>query len=149
MQDIDTPDQESKDVIGEIRKHTKTGGRKPGTPNKKALEVREIIEELGVNPIEILAHFMMNDYEALGYKETQTMVTKSGSEVQVLTISPELRASCAKEIASYVYAKRRAIEVTGKDGEPLTQPSKKLTPEDLIDIVRKARSSELKSSDKQ
>ena len=142
--------QKSIDVIGTIRKEVKKkskAGRPHGTPNKGSLEVKEILENMNVNPIEVLAHFMTNNYEALGYLETRTVVTKSGATIEEPTISPELRAMCAKELASYVYAKRRAIEVTGKDGEPLLPPSRRLTPEELSDIVRRARVSELKASD--
>jgi hypothetical protein len=75
----------------------KTGGRQPGTPNKKTHELVVKLERLGCDPIAGLAQFAMDS-------ET----------------SRELRVRCYTELAQYVHPKRKAMELgPGKDGEPL------------------------------
>ena len=66
------------------------GGRARGTPNKRTLFLEERLEELNCDPIGYMAKVMM-DEEA----------------------HPQVRFSAAKELAQYIAAKRKAIEVTG------------------------------------
>ena len=75
----------------------KTGGRQRGTPNRKTHELAEKLEQLGCDPIEGLARTAMAPEPP-----------------------PELKVRCYAELAQYVYAKRKAMELgPGKDGEPL------------------------------
>jgi len=97
----------------------KTGGRVKGVPNKSTQDLHEIAERLECNPFEVLLHYAKGDFDALGYEEHQIMVTKTGETVTMLTISPELRQKSAKDACEYLFAKRKAIEHTGKDGEKL------------------------------
>lgn len=100
-------------------KGTRYGGRTKGTPNKTTQDLHEIAERLECNPFEVLLHYAKGDFKALGYEEHQSMVTKSGEVVMVLTITPELRQKSAKDACEYLFPKRKAIEHTGKDGEKL------------------------------
>lgn len=70
----------------------KTGGRQPGTPNRKTHELAEKLDKLGCDPIEGLALIAID-------KET----------------APELRVRCYAELAQYVYAKRKAVEHLSED----------------------------------
>lgn len=80
----------------------KTGGRVKGVPNKRTLTVIETAEEMGVNPIEFLCLVMKAEVDKL--KDVPTL---------------DQRIAAAKELASYMFPKRKAIEHTGKDGEKL------------------------------
>lgn len=82
------------------------GGRKKGTPNKVNRTLAEKAAELGCDPFEILCHFAMNNFRALGYSRKDS-------------IDPKLRKSAAADAAEYLYPKRRAIEMTGQDGSPI------------------------------
>jgi len=66
----------------------KTGGRQAGTPNKRTIEIQEILAELNCNPIEGMARIAMDEKN-----------------------SPELRGKMYSELAQYVAPKRKAIEV--------------------------------------
>lgn len=77
--------------------HTKLGGRKAGTPNKISLDVRAKLSEMGCDPIEGLARV--------------GMATEKDS--------PAIAARCYGELANYVHAKRRAVELTGPDGSAI------------------------------
>lgn len=80
----------------------KTGGRKKGTPNKKSQALMDRLKSLGCDPIEDMA---------LVAKEAKTEGDWN------------LLLSASKELAQYVYPKRKAVEVTGEDGGPIqTQP---------------------------
>lgn len=103
-----------------MKTREKTGGRTKGVPNKKTQELHEIAEELGCNPFMVLLHFAKGDFEALGYDEHQSMVTKSGEVVMVLTIPPELRQKSAKDACEYLHPKRKAVEHSGSiDGNKI------------------------------
>lgn len=67
----------------------KTGGRKAGTPNRKTREVAELLAELGCDPIEGMARIAQNPKASL-----------------------ELRGRMYAEIAPYLYAKRKSVELT-------------------------------------
>jgi hypothetical protein len=75
----------------------KTGGRKPGTPNRKTQALTEKLAAMGCDPIEGLAGIAMD-----------------------ANTSPELRVRCFSELAQYVYPKRKAVDIaaTGPNGEP-------------------------------
>lgn len=70
-------------------------GRVKGTPNKKTQEFLFLCEQKGFSPGEALIEMALNADDE------------------------NVRLSAIKEACSYVYPKRKAIEVTGKDGEPL------------------------------
>ncbi len=70
-------------------------GRKPGTPNKKSAEVRELLLSLKCDPITGMARIAMNSKNP-----------------------PELRGRMYSELAQYMWPKRKAIEVSGDDGGP-------------------------------
>ena len=72
----------------------KTGGRRSGTPNKRQHELVVKLEQLGCDPIEGLARIAMASETAL-----------------------ELRVRCYAELAQYVHAKRKAVEL-GAEDEP-------------------------------
>jgi len=67
----------------------KTGGRGKGTPNKKTLLVHEQMEQLGFDPIESMIEI-----------SKQAMADKNYA----------LAGQMAKELAQYVYPKRKAVE---------------------------------------
>ena len=67
----------------------KTGGRKSGTPNKKTIAVQEQMERLGFDPIESMIEIC-----------NQAMTEKNYA----------LAGQMAKELAQYVYPKRKAVE---------------------------------------
>jgi hypothetical protein len=66
----------------------KTGGRTKGTPNKRTIEVRERLVELGCDPIQGMAMIAMNSDNP-----------------------PELRGRMFAELAQYTAPKRKAVEV--------------------------------------
>jgi len=73
---------------------SKTGGRQRGTPNKKTHELVEKLEKLGCDPIAGLAGIAIAPETAL-----------------------ELKVRCYAELAQYVHAKRKAVEL-GAENEP-------------------------------
>jgi hypothetical protein len=77
----------------------KTGGRTKGTPNKKTQLVQQQMEGLGFDPIESMIEIC-----------NQAMTDKNYA----------LAGQMAKELAQYVYPKRKAVEHTS--GEPIELP---------------------------
>lgn len=85
-----------------VDKSRKTGGRKKGTPNKKTKEVIERLKELNCDPIEGMA------------KIAQTALDSDDLA---------LAGQMYKELAQYVAPKRKAMEVTGANGEEIQTAS--------------------------
>jgi hypothetical protein len=72
--------------------HSKAGGRVKGTPNKDNETVAQTCERMGLNVAEAMIHLAINTEDEL------------------------IKASMLKELASYLYAKKKAIEVSGSLG---------------------------------
>ena len=66
----------------------KTGGRKPGSKNRRTLAVEELIAASGCNPISFMCR-LVDDEDA----------------------APELRFAAAKELSGYLFSKKRTIAV--------------------------------------
>ena len=95
-------------MAGTSGKKTEGSGRKKGTPNKRTVALRERIEELGCDPIEFMVKVVKGDMSlpvVLGLHEGVPIIRE-------MAPSYELRVSCAKELAMYLYPKRKAIEVS-------------------------------------
>ena len=75
----------------------KTGGRVAGTPNKRTVELIERLDALGCDPLEGLAR----------------IAADPGTD-------DVLRARVYADLLGYVYPKRKAMELTGEDGGPVT-----------------------------
>lgn len=92
-------------------------GRKKGTPNKDTRTLQEKAAALGCDPFEVLIYFAKGDWEALGYKNSERVVSTSENGVTTApVISAELRQKSAKDACEYLYPKRKAVEVSGPDG---------------------------------
>lgn len=81
------------------------GGRQKGTPNKSTLSAIAKLEELKCDPLEILARIAKGETMQAGVKLPDGTYSVEG---QTPTIDHIF--SSAKELANYVYPKRKAIE---------------------------------------
>lgn len=66
----------------------KTGGRIAGTPNRKTADVAALLEGLGCSPLESMARIADD-----------------------ATVDVSIRLSALKDLASYIYPKRKAVEI--------------------------------------
>lgn len=99
--------------------HEKKGGRSKGSLNKSNRELKEIAEELGVNPFEVLLNFAKRDYEALKMPEFNEKTTKDGTKILEPSISPETQMNAAGKACEYLFPKLKAVEHTGLNGADL------------------------------
>lgn len=78
--------------IGFYPGHPKWGGRKRGVPNRNTFDLVTVINERfpGYDPIDALINI-----------------------ARVSTNPLEIRVSCHKEVAKYMYAQKKAIDITG------------------------------------
>lgn len=74
----------------------KTGGREAGTPNKRTADLMERLEGLGCDPLEGLARIADDP-------STDTA----------------LRARVYADLLQYLYPKRKAVELSGADGDAI------------------------------
>lgn len=94
--------------------HTKTGGRKKGTPNRKCVGIIESCEAAGVD-----------------FFEELIKIAKDSNH-------PDHFAAI-KEGCHYLYPKRKAVEVTNKYSEELIRKAEEIrnmSSEDLLKIVK-------------
>jgi len=87
--------------------HKKAGGRTKGTPNKSTVELKDRIAE------------KFPDYDPV-----MAMVALANDQ----SADPIMRFNASKEVAQYVHPKRKAIEHSGKNGEPLPTPVVQVLP---------------------
>lgn len=99
-------------------KSNNPNGRPKGSLNARTSDLLDISERLKCNPFEVLIHFAKGDFKALGYDHHQIKVTKDGTTVSELTISPELRQRSAKDACEYLFPKRKAVEHTFDSSMP-------------------------------
>lgn len=105
----------------------KTGGRKPGTPNKPTQDLQTLANNMKICPFEILLLFAAGDWQALGYEsETYERYGKDFSN-SMLYITPETRVKAAGFAAEYLYPKRKSIELSDSRDEPKVDQGKKIT----------------------
>ena len=91
-----------------MAKGHKTGGRTAGTPNRRTQEIQELLESLGHNPIEAMVQIANNPKASL-----------------------ELRGRMNAELATYLYPKRKAMELAA---DPIAPQQSKL----VVEFVRAA-----------
>ena len=74
-------------------------GRVKGTPNKRSIELLDILKELGCNPFEFQARVI-----------TEQLVDRDGN---LIDVTLDQRIICARDLAPYLLPKQKAIEVRG------------------------------------
>jgi hypothetical protein len=94
--------------------HTKKGGRVKGEPNKRTKELKEYLESIGCFPDEVLAQIVMG--KPIKCRISFNEETGDFVEGDMLPKLEE-RMSAAKELMQYIYPKRKAVEVSGENGE--------------------------------
>lgn len=104
-----------------------------GIPNRATRENLIKCMKKGFDPFEQLIRFAMGDFKELKLDEYTLVTLKDGSTVQERTISPELMQKSTMDICSFLYPKRKSIEITGEDGDPI-QTSHTIT----VEAVKRA-----------
>ena len=78
----------------------KSGGRKPGTPNRRTAELQRKVEESGITPLEFMLGQMRKPYP-----DEATPAQKLEHDA--------MRMQAAVAAAPYVHAKLSAVQVSG------------------------------------
>lgn len=102
----------------------KTGGRRKGTPNKRTQEFIDVLQRRKFSPADALIDVYrkaLRSYEA-GHGSS------SGDGPDMTFKYLEIAQKAASELMQYRFPKRKAIEHTGADGEPLVNT--------LVDLVK-------------
>jgi hypothetical protein len=100
-------------------KKLSNSGRRPGVINKRTWDARQLVENLGFDPLEFLVRTAMEDWKALGYDKSFVTKVNMGIEYEEPVIGFDERLDAAKTIAKYIYPQLKSIEHTGKDGTDL------------------------------
>ena len=101
---------------------TEGSGRKAGTPNRRTVELMDALHAAGYDPEQdnpIV--WMFKVYTGELTMPVATVIDKETGEREIedVPLEPALRVKCMSEVAQYLFPKRKAVEVTGKDGEVL------------------------------
>lgn len=108
--------------MGRPRGSTKTpgSGRKKGSKNKRTKELLMRAQEFGIDPFDCLMHIVNGDWKALGYDSPTKVVETENGVFHTDIIELKDRLIAAKEACSYLYPKKRAVEVTPGEGTAQT-----------------------------
>lgn len=86
--------------------------RPKGSVNKRSDDAKQLSEDLGIDPLEILLYFAKGDWASLGYDGPyKVYTTDEGIEVKVERISSQDRQKAAADACPYIYPRRKAVEV--------------------------------------
>lgn len=91
------------------KKGERRGGRAPGTPNKKMQDIIDVLQEKGFNPVAKLIELSAIAEDAYQRHEGTNYAHNYLSIAQKNCLG----------LMDYLYPKRKAIEHTGAEGEPL------------------------------
>ena len=89
-------------------------GRPKGSLNKKSEHIFELCEKNNFDPVERLIYFAMGDWKKLGLDSKY--IEKQGYQgviVQELSVSIEIMKDATKDLMSFMYPKRKAVELSG------------------------------------
>ena len=90
--------------------------RPPGSKNKRFQhDLMAKAQELDVDPFTIMLLFAKGDWQALGYSCPTLITFHKGEPVETDIISPELRFHAAMHAASYLYPKRKELEIVSSE----------------------------------
>ena len=93
------------------------GGRPKGSLNANTEHLQSLCNYYDFDPAEILIHIARNDWQALGYESPNTTkVTKEGAAIEVERIELSDRHDAAKNLMSYLFPKRRTVDLKSSDG---------------------------------
>ncbi len=93
-----------------MAKGKKTGGRVKGSLNKKTTEILELCEKHDCNPMEVLIEYCKPvDYSRMTPQEALAHASQ--------------RFNAAREICKYIYPVKKAVEVSGVNGDPIKNES--------------------------
>ena len=121
MPDTTTPDTQLRRVVGVPFQpgRQKTGGRKPGVPNKHTRNARDLAARLGADPLEFMLEVMNRDaIQVIVVNRTtgQPELDANGQPVKVWQAVPmEMRMDAAKAVAPYLHPKLVGSPSSGKD----------------------------------
>ena len=84
-------------------------GRKKGTPNKKTVELMQVLEKHNFDPAEALIFC---------YREAQKIFEfrKKRNNLAGALVALDRMETCASELSQYVYPKKKAVEHSGEVG---------------------------------
>ena len=109
MSDIEKPKRKS----GRPKGYPRSGGRKPGTPNKSTQLGRDYIIKHGC-PIEILCKVSKGE-KVMAAADIATAAMRNGVYPTI-----DQRLAAARILAAKICPDQKAVEVSGPLGEPLS-----------------------------
>jgi hypothetical protein len=123
----------------EFKKHSGPG--RPHTASRKRKSVREMVEELGGDPVKLCVDLINGNYAALGFDQAKSIITdKDGNPVaEKPNLTVEIRFQAAKTLLDFMFSKKHSIS-GDDDGPPLEfkgQLGVDLTT--LVNMVKRAK----------
>jgi hypothetical protein len=112
-----------------------TSGRKKGSLNK-TFKAAEVAAKYGFDPLETLMKFAAGDWEGLGYdSEVYHMEQSNGATQLGYVITPNMRLQATKEVAQYLYPKRKEQEEIIDDSVDVTPENEKQAAVDALKYI--------------
>jgi hypothetical protein len=101
------------------------GGRQKGTPNKTTLALMETLEREGYNPVaELIEVARKAAKEYARAEEMHDAIQARRAERGMIPLSEStaqtyltIMEKCASDLLPYLYPKRKAVEISGVDGQ--------------------------------
>jgi hypothetical protein len=128
-------------IVSEAEFKKDAGPGRPHKPSRKRQSVREMVEELGGNPVKLCVDLINGDHKAFGFDEAVSpKYDKEGNVIgEVMNLSPELRFQGAKTLMDFMFSKKHSI--SGDDDGPPLEFKGQLGVDlvTLVNMVKKAK----------
>lgn len=101
-----------------VPSHYPPPGRPTGAGHRRNNDLIKMAREMGVDPFRFLLEVVRGNWQAMGYDGPMRTVPTKDGDLQVESIPLDLRVKAAREACQYLYARRKAIEISTEGGAP-------------------------------
>lgn len=119
----------------------KTGGRPKDSINVKTKALWDLVDQTGLNPIQVVWAFCFNQHEALGYDSaTVVKAARNGETYEEDRILAKDRLDAAKFLCNKMYPDLKSMELHGDSEKDPIRINHHADMHELIKIARGTKS---------
>lgn len=103
--------------LGRPKGYPKSGGRQPGTANKRTKEIQAAVESTGMTPLQVMVAIMREAYDAKDHEKALDAASKAAPYIHAKLSSMDLKATVTRDIEEYSDAELIALAMQAARGD--------------------------------
>jgi hypothetical protein len=104
--------------LGRPKGYPKSGGRQPGTANKRTKEVMAAVESTGMTPLQVMVAIMREAYDAKDHEKALDAASKAAPYIHAKLSSSSVDLNVKRDIEEYSDAELIALAVQAARWSP-------------------------------